>query len=92
MDWKIFISTFITIFIAEMGDKTQFAAMAASSQSKSTLSVLLAVVLALVLAGSLGVLFGKVLGSWLNPTLMRFLSAGLFILMGLWILLAKNPS
>ena len=41
MDWKVFSATFLTIFIAEIGDKTQFAAVAAASQAKSTISVLL---------------------------------------------------
>lgn len=89
MDWKIFASTFITIFLAEMGDKTQFAALAASSQTKSTFSVLLAVVLALGLAGSLGVIFGKYLGTMLNPHFMKYISGTLFILVGLWILTTK---
>lgn len=90
MDWKIFASTFVTIFLAEMGDKTQFAALAASSQSKSTLSVLAAVVLALALAGTIGVLFGKVLGGVLPPNMMRWVSGSVFILMGLWILARGN--
>lgn len=89
MDWKIFTSTFITIFIAEMGDKTQFAALAASSQSKSTLSVLLAVVLALGLAGTLGVMFGKILGTYISPEITKYLSGILFIAMGIWILIGK---
>ena len=90
MDWKIFASTFITIFLAEMGDKTQFAALAASSQSKSTMTVLLAVVLALGLAGILGVLFGKFLGNLLSPQMMRYVSGTLFVLIGIWVLTGKG--
>lgn len=90
MDWKIFASTFLTIFLAEMGDKTQFAALAASSQTKSTMTVLLAVVLALGLAGALGVIFGRFLGNLLNPQIMRYVSGALFILVGLWVLTSKN--
>jgi putative Ca2+/H+ antiporter (TMEM165/GDT1 family) len=91
MDWKVFATTFATIFIAEMGDKTQFAALAASSGSKSTFSVLLGVVLALSLAGALGVLAGKVLGSFIDPSYIRWVSGSLFIAVGLWILLSKGP-
>ena len=90
MDWKVFASTFITIFLAEMGDKTQFAALAASSQTKSTMTVLLAVVLALGLAGALGVIFGKFLGSFLNPSTMKYVSGTLFILVGIWVLTSKG--
>lgn len=90
MDWKIFASTFVTIFLAEMGDKTQFAAMAASSQSKSTLTVLIAVVLALGLAGALGVVFGRFLGAFLNPQVMKYVSGTLFILVGIWVLTGKS--
>jgi putative Ca2+/H+ antiporter (TMEM165/GDT1 family) len=87
MDWKIFTATFGTIFLAELGDKTQFAAIAASAQSKSTLEVLAAVVLALSLAGILGVLAGKVLAQFIDPNVMRWISGALFIGMGIWILL-----
>ena len=85
MDWKIFIATFSTIFIAEIGDKTQFAAIAASAQTKSTLSVLLATILALSLAGAMGVLLGSVLSNYINPEKMRYFSAVAFIGMGIWI-------
>ncbi|MGZ3768656.1 MAG: TMEM165/GDT1 family protein [Bdellovibrio sp.] len=90
MDWKIFASTFITIFLAEMGDKTQFAALAASSQTKSTASVLIAVVLALGLAGTLGVIFGRYLGTFLSPQVMKYVSGSLFILVGIWVLTSKG--
>lgn len=90
MDWKIFTSTFVTIFLAEMGDKTQFAALAASSQAKSTMTVLIAVVLALSLAGVIGVLFGRYLGELINPLVMKYISGSLFILIGIWVLTTKH--
>jgi putative Ca2+/H+ antiporter (TMEM165/GDT1 family) len=90
LDWKIFSATFTAIFIAELGDKTQFAALAISSQTKSTLSVLLATVLALALAGAIGVLFGALLGKYIDPEKMRYISGASFIAMGIWIL-AKAP-
>ncbi|MBC87125.1 MAG: hypothetical protein CL677_08075 [Bdellovibrionaceae bacterium] len=90
MDWKIFTATFVTIFVAEIGDKTQFAAMAAASQTKSTTAVLLATVLALAIAGSLGVAGGTLLGKYIDPIKMKYISGGAFIVMGLWILLKKG--
>lgn len=86
MDWKLFLTTFITIFIAEMGDKTQFAALAASSQTKSTMTVWLAVVLALGLAGTFGVLAGKLLGTFISPEMTKYVSGILFILVGILVL------
>lgn len=90
MDWPIFFSTFLTIFLAEMGDKTQFAALAAGSKTSSTMTVWLAVVLALGLAGTLGVFFGKVLGQFINPEYLKYVSGGLFIVIGIYILVQKN--
>jgi len=90
MDWSVFSATFITIFIAEIGDKTQFAAFAAASQSKSTYSVLFATIAALALAGSLGVLFGSLLGKYIDPYKIKYLSGTAFIAMGIWIILKKG--
>ena len=39
MDWKIFMTTFITVFFAELGDKTQLATLGISSASENRLSV-----------------------------------------------------
>ena len=89
MDYKIFATTFITIFLAEMGDKTQFAAIAASARSESTYTVLLAVVLALSLAGVLGVLVGSAVGHFFAPSATKWISGSLFIGIGIWILLTR---
>lgn len=89
MNWPLFFTTFVTIFLAELGDKTQFAAIAASSEAESTKEVLIAVVLALGLAGAIGVLLGKVLAQFINPEVMRYVSGSLFIVVGLWVILKK---
>ena len=90
MDWKLFFGTFTANFIAELGDKTQFLAIAASSQSKSWIEVLLAVVLALMLAGTIGVVAGKLLADVLTPKVMKYLSGCIFIALGLFVLLKKG--
>lgn len=89
MDWSIFSATFITIFLAEIGDKTQFAALTISSQTRSTLSVLLGTVLALSVAGTIGVLAGNVIGQFINPEKMKYVSGVIFIVMGIFILIKK---
>ncbi len=89
MNWTLFGTTFLTIFLAELGDKTQFAAIAASSQSTSIKEVLLAVVLALGLAGALGVLAGQVLAQFLDPKWMKWISGLSFIAVGFWVLFQK---
>jgi len=86
MDWRVFSTTFLTIFLAEIGDKTQFAAFAAAAQSKSTTSVLIATVAALAIAGAIGVLAGAALGRFIDPSKMKYFSGVAFILMGSWIL------
>ena len=90
MDWKIFTATFITIFVAEIGDKTQFAALAAASQTKSTLTVLIATISALTVAATIGVAGGSLLGRFIDPIKMKYISGSAFIIMGAWILLRRN--
>lgn len=86
MNWTLFLTTFLTIFVAEMGDKTQMAAVAASAQSKGAWEVAAAVALALMCAGLLGVLAGRFLAEWINPVILKSLAGGLFILMGIFML------
>ena len=78
MDWKLFLATFSAIFVAELGDKTQIAAIAVSAQAKGVLEVLLAVVFALSLAGCMGVLAGKILAIYLTPQFLKYFSGTLF--------------
>jgi putative Ca2+/H+ antiporter (TMEM165/GDT1 family) len=88
MDWKLFVTVFGTVFVAELGDKTQLATMLFASRSALNLwTVFAAAAAALVLASGLGVAAGGLVAQHLSP---RYLSvaAGLgFIAIGIWTLL-----
>lgn len=89
MDWQVFFTTFTMIFIAEIGDKSQFVAFAAAADSKSTISVLLAFIFAMSAAGLIGVLAGKYLGDFLSPQYIKWISGTMFIGIGAWTLFGK---
>ena len=57
--WGVFLSTFITIFLAELGDKTQMATLLLSAQSQSPFTVFLGAGLALIATSLIGVLLGQ---------------------------------
>lgn len=57
--WGVFFSTFITIFLAELGDKTQVATLLLSAESQSPFTVFLGAGLALVSTSLIGVLLGQ---------------------------------
>ena len=85
-DWKLFLTTFVTIFLAELGDKTQFAALGLSAGSSRVREVWLGVVLALAVAGTLGVVAGKLLAGFISPQILRWVSGFAFLAMGAWVL------
>lgn len=65
--WAIFASTFITIFLAEMGDKTQLATLLITAESRSPWIVFIASAVALISTSLVGVLLGYWLSKWLTP-------------------------
>ncbi len=89
MDYRLLLVTFATIFIAELGDKTQFVALAAGAGAKSIAPVLIGVVLGLSAAGVVGVLVGKSLGAILSPHILKWMSGLLFIAIGIVTLVKK---
>ncbi len=87
MNWKLFLSTFILIFLAELGDKTQLAAMARTASSGGAKwIVFVAASSALVLSTLIAVLFGHVLTKVIPEQTLKLAAGGLFILFGILIL------
>jgi putative Ca2+/H+ antiporter (TMEM165/GDT1 family) len=87
MDWKIFWTTFITIFLAEIGDKTQLGVVGFSAEGRSPLTVFLGASCALIAATLIGVLAGSALSRFINPKVLHIGAGVLFIVLGLWMLL-----
>lgn len=88
MDWKIFLSAFAMVFLAELGDKTQLSALAFSAGSKSTWSVFFGACVALILSTFIAVLIGAVLHKQdlLPLSAIRTLAGILFIVFGVFTL------
>lgn len=89
MDWRVILTTFGVIFLAEMGDKTQLAAMTLSAQTKRPWAVLIGASIALVCVSALGVVVGGVLNQYLPLEWIKRASAIAFIVIGTLILLGK---
>jgi len=89
MDWRVFITTFGVIFLAEMGDKTQLAAMTMSAQTKRPWVVLIGASLALVCVSAIGVAVGGVLSQYVPLEWIKRAAAIAFIVIGVLILLGK---
>ncbi len=84
MDWKIALTTFGALFLAEMGDKTQLAVMTLTASSRKPWAVFLGGSLALVVVTGLGVLLGGVVTRWVPAGVLTKGAAVLFVAIGVW--------
>lgn len=89
MDWHLVGLSFVMVFISELGDKSQLAAIALSGSSKSLKAVFLGSSAALLLASLLGVLLGEGISQLLPLVWLKAIAAVGFAVMGLKLLLAK---
>jgi len=87
MDLKLLLTTFATIFLAELGDKTQLATLAFSAEGKSRLAVFIGSAGALVLTSLLGVVFGAAVAKLVPPNYIKIGAGSLFVILGFWMLL-----
>jgi Ca2+/H+ antiporter, TMEM165/GDT1 family len=88
MDWKLFAATFTSIFLAEMGDKTQLATMSLAAGA-SRLTVFAAAATALVATSAIAVLVGEELTRLVPVAWLKRGAGVLFVLMGAHFLLGK---
>lgn len=89
MDWRIFLTAFGTIFLAELADKTEIAVLSLTAKTKSPWSVFFGAMLAFCVATLLAVLLGEVVSKIVPINVLRYISAGIFILIGILTLLGK---
>ncbi|MBK9163377.1 MAG: TMEM165/GDT1 family protein [Acidobacteria bacterium] len=89
MDLKIFGTAFLTLFLAELGDKTQLAIIVLTAKTESKLAVFLGASLALVLVSLLAVLFGGVLSQYVPTEWLQRIVAVAFIIIGILMLFGK---
>ena len=85
MDWKVFATVFGTVFLAELGDKTQLATLLFASKNAGVLwTIFLAASAALVLASAIGVAAGALVSQLVNPRYLSYAAGVGFIVIGAW--------
>lgn len=90
MFWKTFASVFATVFLAEIGDKTQLATMLfASDRQVSRVAVFAGAAGALMVAAAVGVLVGSQLERFVSPAALRTIAGIGFIVIGIWTLASR---
>ena len=82
---SIFITTFTTIFIAELGDKTQIATLMLSAESGKPIIVFLGSSLALISSSVVGVLIGKWLSKKISPSKFNLFAGALMIIISIFL-------
>ncbi|GCE65483.1 hypothetical protein OMCYN_01422 [cyanobiont of Ornithocercus magnificus] len=87
MDLPLFLSTFTTVFLAELGDKTQLATIALSGTSSRPLAVFLGSALALVFASFMGSIAGGSIAALISQDLLQLVAAVGFLIIGTRLLI-----
>ena len=84
---SLLLSTFITIFIAELGDKTQLATLTMSGTSNKPLAVFLGSSAALVFACLIGALAGGSISNFVPEIVLKLIASLTFFILGIKLLL-----
>ena len=87
---KAFFSVFVTVFLAEIGDKTQLATMLFAAEAKTSKWVIFAgSALALILAAAIGVMVGAQIERFIAPRTLKIVAGAGFIVIGIWTIVSK---
>jgi putative Ca2+/H+ antiporter (TMEM165/GDT1 family) len=88
MDLKVLFVVFGTVFLAELGDKTQLATVLfASKPSVSLVTVFVGASLALILSSLIAVAAGSVISQYVDPRYLSYIAGAGFIIIGIWTIL-----
>ncbi len=95
MNWRIIILAFTTLFLAELGDKTQLAVFTLVAKCRAPWEVFLGSLLALAAVTFIGVFFGDTISRYVPPFYLKLGAAFLFIGIGcfmLWQAISEMPA
>jgi len=85
MDIRLLMTVFSTVFLAELGDKTQLATMLFAARGEhARLTIFLGAAAALVLTSAIGVMAGAVVGRYVSPRALSYVAGAGFMAIGLW--------
>ncbi len=88
--WKAFPAIFLTVFLAEIGDKTQLATMLFSAEGQTSKWVVFAASsAALVVAAGIGVLVGAQLERFIKPQTLKLIAGIGFVAIGVWTMVSR---
>lgn len=87
MDWQLLGASFLAVFLSELGDKSQVAAVALGGSSRSPRAVFLGTASALVLASLIGVVLGDQIADYIPPQWLKLAAVAGFVVIGLRLLL-----
>ena len=90
MDWRVMLTTFGVIFLAEMGDKTQLATVALAAHYGAPLMVVIGTTLGMLLADVPAVFVGNKFAAKIPMKLIHFIAAAIFVLLGVATLLGAG--
>ncbi len=87
MELKFMVTVFVTVFLAELGDKTQLATLLFAAKPETSLfGVFLAASSALVATTAIGVLAGSMVAQYIDVRYLSYIAGIGFILIGAWTL------
>ena len=89
---SLLLSTFLTIFIAELGDKTQLATLTMSGTSNKPLAVFLGSSTALIFASLIGALAGGSISNFVPEIILKSIASITFFILGLRLFLTSLNS
>jgi putative Ca2+/H+ antiporter (TMEM165/GDT1 family) len=87
--WKTILTTFLLIFLAELGDKTQLSTMLLASRSKSMWYTFIGSACALIFSSFIGVLAGSILNKYIPQSYIQNISGIIFVIFGILLILGK---
>jgi putative Ca2+/H+ antiporter (TMEM165/GDT1 family) len=91
MDLKLVATTFVAVFIAELGDKTQLATLSFAGAGNSRVAVFIGSAAALVTSSAIAVFAGEALTRVVSPTTLQRLAGVLFLVIGAGVLWSTRP-